>query len=76
MRLGCAPGAVHRDVSPFITALDQAAFHQELERLCISEWQCGAPEDVRVEPLRARDHPDDRERRGAADRQGLRGRPL
>ena len=53
MRLGCAPGAVHRDVSPFITALDQAAFHQELERLCISEWQCGAPEDVRVEPLRA-----------------------
>ena len=53
MTIGLADRILQNDVSTFVAALDQAAFHEELERLCVSEWRCGAPRDVHVEPVRA-----------------------
>lgn len=53
MTLGFAHGAVDKDVSAFCATLDRADVHRELERVCVSEWECGAPEAVSVEPLRA-----------------------
>jgi hypothetical protein len=49
-------GSVHGDerarVSRFAAVLEQSEFRSELDRLCVSEWQWGAPQAVRIQPLK------------------------
>ena len=49
-------GSVHDDkraaVSRFTAVLDQGEFRSALDRLCVSEWHWGAPQVVRIQPLK------------------------
>src|SRR5437773_6185900 len=49
-------GSVHDDkrsaVSRFAAVLGQGEFRSELNRLCVSEWHWGAPQVVRIQPLK------------------------
>src|SRR5207247_362449 len=52
MMLGPVRGGKRATVSPFAAVLDQGEFRSELGRLCVSEWHWGAPQAVRIQPLK------------------------
>ena len=52
MMLGPVRGGKRATVSRFAAVLDQGEFRSELGRLCVSEWQWGAPQAVRIQPLK------------------------
>jgi len=48
-----APGAPHAAVSRFAAVLERPEFRGELHRLSSGEWGWGAPQEVRLHPLKA-----------------------